>query len=291
MTAGTASPAPRVVFLVGESAPSYQTVRAALAAVGVEVVRVGDVFLAMGEIVRSRTDKPLAVLVDPDAVDPSETSFFRLAARMLAPTALCVLPGSPSRRLVRREAEASGAIGVDPAAAGVWAAGLVEACVARPERPEPLERPSTRRPVGAAGLVRPSTTEPSASTPRERGDVPDLTAARIAAPSPPERPRLRLAHAEPAPAPRPLSQPDDVVVASGGEAAADSPAETDAPAAPVPWKPAANRPIRTRPGAAAVPPPADSSHRPTDADVELTSEELDALLDRGDAARARKQAP
>jgi hypothetical protein len=303
MPAETVQDDPRVMVVASAAAERCAQICRALGAAGVDVVRLPDVYLALGELAGDSEHPPRAVVVQAACLESPEIEFFHLANRLIRGGGLYIFSEGSAEDGMLRAASAAGATRLDMTSLTEWATDLADASpVARTDEPPETTQEPPAEPVDAADAA------PAVDAPQERPEPADLPPPLIepvenhepitddpvvesmGAPSPPVEdhvPSVEVPEPEPQPQPQPLPPPDVRVArpiavpddwplssASSRPGIAAQP-DDDSVAPAVPWRPPANRPTRTPPSARAAGPVLPDR---TAADVELTREELDALL-------------
>jgi hypothetical protein len=303
------------VFLVGDAASAAgKQVEAALIEAGARVARFADVYTALGALIAEGDTPPAGVVVDAAALHPLEEEFFTLARGILRGESLAVVTsnGQPTRRV--EAARAAGAVVLTVDAVAEWAAELGPAPTdaatapiesAPPEAPRDLpgREPTPEATVPEAETASDLAAEPAAAPspepiewyPTPEHEPPAEQSAVVPPPAAPDQPTTP----PPAPPPHPDSEaPAEPAIAHPPETSDDERAsdEDDDLRPVVPWRPAIDRPKRTPPPARTPPPPygtgADAGPpgasapesgianeaSPDPQRVELSREELDALL-------------
>jgi hypothetical protein len=248
---------PRVILVGLDRHPDYQTLVNALSDAELDPVPVPDVFVAMGEIAAPTEPAPRAALVSLDALRSSDLAFFTLAKRCLKSGELFFLPSTDPRSAAPPAAIAAGAVELHPDDYTEWAYEIAE----------------SHESTADTWTGRPKAAEP-APTRKERAESQTIRVA-----SPANRP-IAPAQNEPKSVPHEPGEREPDEIPSPDETESTSPP-------PMPWQPAANRPTRTPPSKRPAQPPPPSGEAD---DVELTAEELNALLN-GDAPARRRAAP
>lgn len=300
MNDGAASRRPRVIIVADGEDQRFDALACAVNSFDIDTTPHADVYLAMGDIAGLSDDLPVAVVVSMDAIEPADMEFFSLVRRHLNASSLYVLPGRFGNGGLLREALAAGIRCIDMTKADLWAATLVpDHRYEGPARPLRTESKPVQAAEGidlpkhplVAGSLEQAEPVPRPIKPTERRWVPpeqdDRSQPKAAGSS---TLSLRLAQPEPvAEAQEPEIIREECILDESLPVADCETVDDGANRTPVPWKPASNRPMRTPPGAVKEPPRSQMSSTAKDQDIELTREELDALLGRDETRRARKQ--
>jgi len=283
---------PKVIVVAGDAAQRAAVICRALGAAGIEVIRLPDVYAALGELAADGVGTTRAAVVQAGCIESTEIEFFPLANR-LAPGGTYVFADGDGEEATLRAALAAGAKKLDLSDLAEWAEALADLPsgtkpdnVAEPSAPADPEAPAPppSEPTGSE----PHINQPTPPTP------PEPTSATMVADGEPADPLPQVpvedrkpAAGAPAVESKPVATPDIRVarpIAIPGDwrrpsspQNGDDRSEDDGPAPAVPWRPQANRPTRTPPSARAIS-PVTPEH--PDGGVELTREEIDALLDR-----------
>ena len=308
MSAEAAQNEPRVIVIANAAGERCAQICRALGAGGIDVIRLPNVYVALGEIAADSNPATRAVVVQAAGLDSTEMEFFSLASRHIRGN-VYVFAESVSEDPAFRAAVAAGATGLGANDLCEWAEGLAETppapatdnaddsgetprftppdVAARPQAPipepirdEPAEPPprdvgpveSNKTPPAAVDEIAVATEAPTAEPAEQPAAAVEDRAPAIEARAPESKPislpDIRVA--------RPIAIPHEWPLRPGSPQANDAGPTTDDTTIPaVPWRPSANRPMRTPPSArAAEPVPPDR----LGSDVELTHEELDALL-------------
>ncbi|MGB9624857.1 MAG: hypothetical protein ACPMAQ_08340 [Phycisphaerae bacterium] len=283
---------PKVIVVAGDAAQRAAVICRALGAAGIEVIRLPDVYAAMGELAADGIGITKAAVVQAGCIESTEVEFFPLANR-LAPGGAYVFADGDGEEATLRAALAAGAKKLDWTDLAEWAEALADLPlgptpdnVAEPPAPTAPEPPAPSAPEPSAS--QPHTDEPAPTTPMEPAPAATLAGDEPTDPAPQtpvedHEPAAEAPAAESKPAPTPdirVARPIAIPVEWRRPPSpnnGDDRSEDDSPAPAVPWRPQANRPARTPPSARAISPP---TSRHPDGGVELTREEIDALLDR-----------
>lgn len=311
MPAETAANEPQVIVVATAAAERCAQICRALGAVGVEVIRSSDVYLALGEIAASSAAPPRTVVVQAASLESSELEFFALASRLLHGCAF-VFGESQAEEGMVRTAVAAGAIRLDMDDLSEWATTLADSTAIPPQTtdnpteiaeepgPSPLDvRPEPPTPAPEAMRESCVTSPPSIADPVEdcepepaaeitdtapATDTPDVASAETQAPSVQDcEPATEMRPVDSRPLPtsdlriaRPIAIPHEWPLRPAGQKAnSNAEADDDGAVPAVPWRPPVSRPARTPPSARAAGPALPDR---LDSDVELTREEIDALL-------------
>ncbi len=302
MPEGDARPGRGIILIADTSDERCESLCCAVRAVGLNVWQVGDVYLGLGEILARVSVPPAAVVVKADNLDASEIEFFSLAGRLVGGEHVHVLGGPAVDGGLIRSAIAASATVLETGDLVEWAQSLAEP-VASEQIPDAAPVPTCQERVEAADAM------PKDDSLRESAELapePAVPAECDVSPEPappaqgpsgasihPDAEASGEPHTgiqdeqspdsavepESSPSAVPVARPIEVPgpwghdVPNGGAGASE--ADNGGPAASFPWRPSPDRPTRTPPSARAIEHP--PLRGPTE--VELTREELDALLD------------